>query len=272
MTLLHGIDFTSAPSRRKGVTIATAVAQDGMLALSGLTTLHSLAEFSVWLQQQEYCVAAFDLPFSLPRELIGQQGWPQHWPALIAELSTLSRAGLREVCKAFCDARPAGNKFAHRATDRPAGSSPSMKWVNPPVAYMLHAGMPLIVQAGFSVPGMHLAQSHKIALEAYPGMVARSITRLSYKSDDKAKQDASRTEQRSRIIAAIETGATPWQTPLQLGQWRDAILADGSADLLDAVLCLLLAGWAWQRREQQFGLPAFDALEGWIVGCELAAI
>ena len=46
-----------------------------------------------------------------------------------------------------------GHKFAHRATDRWAGSSPSMKWVNPPVAYMLHAGVPLLIDAGVAIAG-----------------------------------------------------------------------------------------------------------------------
>ena len=35
----------------------------------------------------------------------------------------------------------------------------------------------------------------------------------------------------------------------------------------DAVLCLAQAGWAWQRRAANWGLPAaFDPLEGWILG------
>jgi len=44
---------------------------------------------------------------------------------------------------------------------------------------------------------------------------------------------------------------------------------DASADSLDAVLCLMQAAWAAQRREQGdalCGLPAqLDPLEGWIV-------
>ena len=71
-------------------------------------------------------------------------GWPLQWLPLMRHYQALSRAEIRATFKAFCDARPAGGKFAHRACDRPAGSSPSMKWVNPPVAYMLHAGVPLL--------------------------------------------------------------------------------------------------------------------------------
>ena len=65
----------------------------------------------------------------------------------------LSRAEIRAQFAAFCNARPAGGKFAHRATDLPAGSSPSMKWVNPPVAFMLHAGVPRLLEAGVAAAG-----------------------------------------------------------------------------------------------------------------------
>jgi len=44
------------------------------------------------------------------------------------------------------------------------------------------------------------------------------------------------------------------------------IVADGSGDLLDAVICAAQAAWGWNRREANYGLPA-DAPsgEGWIV-------
>jgi hypothetical protein len=48
-----------------------------------------------------------------------------------------------------------------------------------------------------------------------------------------------------------------------------AMVAEPSADALDAALCLSAAGWAWQRRSTGFGLPAaIDPLEGWIVGAQ----
>jgi predicted RNase H-like nuclease len=131
---------------------------------------------------------------------------------------------------------------------------------------MLHAGAPRLLAAEVSIPGMIAGDPQRIALEAYPGMVARSITSASYKSDDKAKQNPERRLARERIVGALEQGATPWQIRLDAGQFRDALIDDGSADLLDAVLCQMLAAWAWQRREQNYGLPVFDALEGWIVG------
>ncbi|MFZ6676592.1 DUF429 domain-containing protein [Undibacterium sp. Tian12W] len=211
-------------------------------------------------------LAGFDLPFSLPRELVEHLHWPANWPDLMRHLQTQTRAELRLQFKAFCDARAVGNKFAHRATDIPAGSSPSMKWVNPPVAYMLHAGAPRLLDARVSIPGMYEGDPQRIALEAYPGMVARSITKASYKSDDKSKQTPERRQAREQILQALKAGSTPWKIKLHAGNFGDALLSDGSADLLDAVLCMVLAAWAYDRRGQNFDLPEFDPLEGWIVG------
>lgn len=263
---LHGVDFTSAPSRRKGITIASGCMQADVLRLESLQTLSDFTAFDNWLLQVGPWLAGFDLPFSLPRELVEHLHWPTSWHGLMRHLQSQTRVELRLQFRAFCDARAVGNKFAHRATDTPAGSSPSMKWVNPPVAYMLHAGAPRLLDAGVSIPGMHDGDPQRIALEAYPGMVARSITKASYKSDDKSKQTPARQQARESIVAALETGATPWKIKLDLGRYRKELIEDGSADLLDAVLCMLLAAWAWQRRDQNYGLPGFDALEGWIVG------
>jgi hypothetical protein len=46
---------------------------------------------------------------------------------------------------------------------------------------------------------------------------------------------------------------------------HDTLLADGSGDRLDAVLCMVQAAWAHLRHEDKHGLPDFDPLEGWIV-------
>ncbi|MFZ6843994.1 DUF429 domain-containing protein [Undibacterium sp. RuTC16W] len=271
---LYGVDFTSAPCKRKGITIAGAVLRDQTLVLQSLSVLDDFAAFDDWLMRPGPWVAGFDLPFSLPRELIVHLGWPQDWPALMQQLNSISRAGMRELFKAFCDARPVGNKFAHRAADKPAGSSPSMKWVNPPVAYMLHAGAPRLLHSGLVLPGIHgIVQSDsRIALEAYPGMLARSITSASYKSDDRRKQTPERFEARRSIIAALERGATPWGIAVDCAGFRQPLLDDGSGDLLDALLCAVLAAWGWQRRDENFGLPAFDPLEGWIVGADVNAL
>jgi hypothetical protein len=263
---LHGVDYTSAPSRRKSITIASGELDGDCLLLESLTSLPSQEAFDAWLRRPGPWLGAFDFPFSLPRELVEHLQWPTQWEPLMRHVASLSRPQMRATFKAFCDARPVGGKFAHRATDFPAGSSPSMKWVNPPVAYMLHAGVPQLLAAGVTIYHLHQGDPERIAFEGYPGMVARDITRDSYKNDLRSKQTPARRDARLRIVAALEAGSHRWGLRLQAGALREALVEDGSGDLLDAALCAVLAAWAWQRREARFGLPEFDALEGWIVG------
>jgi hypothetical protein len=182
--------------------------------------------------------------------------------------ASLTRAEIRATFAAFCAARPAGAKFAHRRFDQRAGSSPSMKWVNPPVAYMLHAAVPLLLQAGVDIPGLHAGDPQRVALEAYPGLLARElIGRRSYKSDDRARQTAERLIARKDLLTALEQGRTRLGLRLKLTHAQhDALVHDASGDSLDAVLCLVQAAWALQQGAPRYGLPEeLDALEGWIV-------
>ena len=283
MTLpLIGVDFSSRPSRRKPIVMATGSLHGAVLRLAGLQRFESLPAFGEWLQQPAPWVGGFDLPFGLPRELVTGLGWPTEWAACMQHYAALSREQVRDTFAAFCDARPAGSKFAHRACDGQSGASSSMKWVNPPVAYMLHAGVPLLRAAGVKFPAhgsshdpVHLgASAHsvaestakRVALEAYPGLLARElIGRRSYKSDDRAKQTPDRLIARKDIVEALEQGRTRLGLRLKLSAaQRDNLADDASGDALDAVLCLLQAGWA--QRTPGWGLPpGLDPLEGWIV-------
>jgi hypothetical protein len=193
-------------------------------------------------------------------------GWPRCWAALIAHYAALSRDEIRDAFTAFCAARPAGRKFAHRVCDGPAGSSPSMKWVNPPVAWMLHAGVPRLIDAGVHLPALHEGDRQRVALEAYPGLLARElIGRRSYKSDERRKQTAERRTARNDLLDALEAGRSRLGLRLSLGHaQREALVADASGDRLDAVLCLVQAAWA--NTQPNYGLPpVVDPLEGWIV-------
>lgn len=274
---LLGCDFTSAPSTRKPVTLAVGHCDRGRVVLDGIETFVTLDDWQARLAATPDggWVGGFDLPFGLPRELVETLGWPTDWRTCMAHYASLSRQDIRECFADFCDARPAGGKFAHRATDGPAGSSPSMKWVNPPVAFMMHAGVPRLLAAGVSLPGLHAGDPRRVALEAYPGLLARSVLgNVSYKSDDRAKQTPERLIARKSLVHALESGDAlllrdaGLRLKLSHAQ-RDALADDPSGDVLDAVLCLLQAAWAWRQHTSGhpcYGLPPFDPLEGWIVG------
>ena len=277
-TRLLGCDFSSSPNRCKPIVVARGqlYIDERSIRLQQLMEFDSLDTWQQWLANAEHgpWVGGFDLPFGLPRELLQALGWPMEWAACMDFYAGLSRAQIREQFKSFCDARPAGSKLAHRATDLPAGSSPSMKWVNPPVAYMLHAGLPRLRAADVYLPGLEplKPQAQRVALEAYPGLLARAVLgRRSYKSDDASKQTTARAEARALLLQALEQGdAGGLGLSLQLDEvQRSLLLADGKGDALDAVLCLMQAGWAACRRhagDSLYGLPPdMDALEGWIV-------
>lgn len=271
---LLGCDFTSAPSRRKPILLAVGRTDRNRVILSGLERFETLEGWGARLAEPGHWVGGFDLPFGLPRELVTTLGWPSDWAACMTHYAGLSRETIREAFAGFCNARPVGGKFAHRATDGPAGSSPSMKWVNPPVAFMLHAGVPHLIAAGVTLPGLLPGDGSRVGLEAYPGLLARSVLgTISYKSDEKTKQTPDRLIARKTLINGLENGQTPLLQACGLRlklthAQRDALADDASGDSLDAVLCLLQAAWAQAQHDAghpRWGLPEFDPLEGWIV-------
>ena len=268
---LLGCDFSSSPSARKNIVLASGRLCGQRVQLLNAERFSTLDSWQQRLGQGPW-LGGFDLPFGLPRELVDTLGWPTDWLACVQHFAAQSRADLRQQFKAFCDARPAGQKFAHRATDRPAGSSPSMKWVNPPVAWMMHAGVPRLLAVGAWLPahqpdpGRTASGAGRVALEAYPGLLARELLggSTSYKSDDPARQTPERQQARRHMLDALAAGHTRLDLQLELTPAQaEALVADASGDALDAVLCLVQVAWAGQRGA--YGLPAHvDPLEGWI--------
>ena len=272
---IFGIDFTSAPRRAKPITVARVEAiAPARLALLALDALADWPSFDAFLRRPGPWIAGFDMPFGLPRPLVEALDWPRDWRDSMDHYAALDRPSIRETFKAWCAARPVGSKFAHRATDGPAGSSTSMKWVNPPVAWMLHAGIPRLRAAKVSIPGLDDGpdvDATRVALEAYPGFLARSITRASYKSDTRAMQTTERREQRACIVDALVAGRHVLAIGIDIDDvQRTHLVDDGSGDRLDAVLCAVQAAWAHERHlagHPRYGLPDdVDPLEGWIVG------
>jgi hypothetical protein len=150
-----------------------------------------------------------------------------------------------------------------------------------PVGKMYFEGLSRLVQGGCMLPGLMPAPAPdntatattapRLALEAYPGLLAHEVIgRQSYKSDAKDQQTAARLLQRLNLIDALEQGRTRLGLRLKLTPaQRDHLASDAQGDRLDAVLCLLQAGWAHLRLAEgdpRCGLPeGFDPLEGWIL-------
>jgi hypothetical protein len=104
-----------------------------------------------------------------------------------------------------------------------------------------------------------------VAVEAYPGVVARAlIGRTPYKNDQAAKQTLEQRAARLAILERLsgEAGRERFGLRVEAPTW----LADEpGADPLDALICAVQAAWAWRLMENE---PAqftrLDLSEGWI--------
>jgi hypothetical protein len=270
--MVVGVDFTSAPRPRKPLTVAMGRLVDGprtaVVHLDAIRELHTLAAFDDLLREPGEWLGGFDLPFGQPRMLIEHEGWPTDWQRFVRFYCGQPRESLRDVFRRWCAGRPTGDKFAWRKADKPAGSSPAMRWTNPPVAWMMHAGIGRMLNAGLSFPAHRVAgrgqARRRIALEAYPGFTARQVCRRSYKSDTPAMQTAERRANRRVILDALIAGEAGLDVRLDVSAvLARRMITDGAGDLLDAAICGLQAAHASLR--PRYGFPRnLDPLEGWI--------
>jgi hypothetical protein len=266
MTAVLGVDFTSAPRPAKPITVARGRLARSAFALEAIDAIRQWPGFDALLATPGPWIGGFDFPFGLPREAVVDLGWPQDWRTLVDHCAALGRARLRAAFDAYREARPPGNKYPHRATDLPAGSHSPIKLVNPPVALMFLEGVPRLMRAGVTIPGLTAGDPRRVAIEAYPGFAARAITRASYKADEARKQTPERRQERSRILACLTADGGPFGFPLRGTRAILRSLADdGTGDRLDAALAAMQAAWCLKRRARNWGLPAaIDPLEGWI--------
>ncbi len=276
-----GVDFTSRPTPRKPITVARGTLQGGTLRVATVLRLPSLVELQSLLAAPGPWVGAIDFPFGLPRELIDALGWPgagarqrRHWPRLVRHYAALDRQEVSALFDQFRARRPQGTKYAHRATELAAGAHPSMKLVNPPVGWMLHEGAPLLLGAGVHLPGMRSGDRSRVALEAYPGHLMRSIAAgwgerrpPPYKNDALRKRRPSHREARVRLLWALVEGEHPLRIRLDVPVGlAAAAVEDGTGDTLDALAAAVQAAYGAAAGAPHFGLPRrFDPLEGWIV-------
>lgn len=264
---LLGVDFTSTPSRRKPITVARGRLAANVVKLERLDELAQWPAFEALLAEPGPWVGAFDFPFGLPREFVEDHALGAHIDEVVAALR--ARCGSRMALRALVDdwgrTRPAGQRLVHRRADL---ALPGLRSTSPlqtryvPVGFMFYEGMPRLVQAGVSVPRMRAGDPARLAVEAYPGLLAHElIGARSYKNAD----DADRLIARKDMVEALEQGRTRLGVRLKLSHaQREHLVDDASGDRLDAVLGLVQAAWAATRPHG--GLPSeVDPVEGWIV-------
>jgi len=262
---VYGIDFTSRPGRGKPITCLACELVGDCLCAGELSRWTSFADFESALRRPGPWIAGIDFPFGLSRTFIENIGWPTTWQGYVAHVRSLGRDGFRRALDAYRTQRPPGDKEHRRAADIAAGALSPQKLYGTPVGLMFFEGAPRLLAAGVGIPGLEAGDPERIVVEAYPGILARTlIGRRSYKQDVPRKQTADQQQARASLLALIDDGAT--RSLLGLDTRAPAgLIEDPRGDHLDALLCAIQAAWAWTRRREGFGLPAdCDPLEGWI--------
>ncbi len=265
---LLGVDFTCAPGARKPITVARGSRVGDVLRLDGVDALPSLSAFEAVLAEPGPWLGAFDFPFGLPRLFVEDQGLGADAAAVAAELRRrcATRMDFRALVDAWGNGRPAGQRLVHRACDTAmegVQSTSPLQTRYVPVGFMYYEGLPRLLAAGVSLPGLQPGDPARVALEGYPGQLAHElIGRRSYKNSPLPDRLIARKD----LVDRLEQGRTRLGLRLKLGHAaREQLVDDTSGDRLDAVLCLAQAAWA--ARQPRHGLPeVVDPVEGWIVG------
>lgn len=275
---IYGVDFTSAPKRQKPITCLPCRLEHNVLQPDQLIKIASLNEFEIFLKRRGPWVAGFDFPFGQPRRLIDELGWPEKWAEYVAQVAAMSLQEFEELLASYRNAKPKGHKHLKRQTDVVARSISPMMLFGVPVGKMFFRGAPRLLRAGISVLPCYPTQDQRIALEAYPALVARKWlgNPPKYKNDSPQKQTAEQQAARRRLIAALRSQqlADAYGLRLDLDDaMADDLAGDPSADSLDALLCAIQAAWAYLQRDDGYSIPPnCDPDEGWIVDPETRKI
>jgi hypothetical protein len=262
---VYGIDFTSAPKRRKPITCLECRLDGNGLEAGELIEWRDFDAFEDALRKPCPWIAGIDFPFGQSRKFIENIGWPNTWQGYVAHASSLGRKGFRSILDGYRANRPAGDKEHRRATDVKAGSISPQKLYGTPVGLMFFEGAPRLLEAGVTIPGLHQGDPQRIVVEAYPGALARTlIGRRSYKQDTKSKQTQDQREARKELLEKITSRGILATHGLVVSAPR-TLADDPGADHLDALLCAVQAAWVWVQRNNNFGVSGqIDPLEGWI--------
>ena len=266
---IYGIDFTSAPCVRKPVTVAMCRFEGETLFMDALCSLECLDCFSNLLNCEGPWMAGLDFPFGLPRDFLEPLEWEPDWAGYVHAAGTMARADFRELVRSVTAEREPGQRYSLRAVDRLARAQSPMNVTRPPVGLMFHAGAPPLLASGATVVPLRAGDPERTVVEAYPKLVAEAlIGRRPYKDESAPGPGDPRTDARAGLIEALATDGLVSRYGLSirgLEPYAEELLADAAGDRVDALMCAVQAAWAWNLREEGFGMPReADTAEGWI--------
>ena len=271
---IYGLDFTSAPSRRKPL-VALGCELDGdVLRVEGAKEMTSFEEFEAFLNNGGPWVCGMDFPFCQRRALVEALHWSLSWEGYVGKVAKLSKEEFEGALKADMAHRPAGSKYRYRLADRRSGSSSAMMLFRVPVGKMFYRGAPRLLHSDVSVQPCRPTGSGRVAVEAYPAVVARRfLDKRSYKSDERRKQTSTQRAAREELVAGLGSATLEEAYGFVVeidGPWRERFVREPAADALDSLLCAVQAAWAYTKRDEGWGVPEeCDRDEGWILDPQL---
>jgi Protein of unknown function (DUF429) len=266
---IYGLDFTSAPGRRKPLIVLGCTLSGEVLRVEDSETLTDFGGFEEFLQSQGPWVCGMDFPFGQPRSLVAALGWPGSWEGYVAEVGGLSKEEFEDGIRADMALREPGSKWRYRLADRRSGSSSAMMLFRVPVGKMFYQGAPRLLASGVRVEPCRRNGDTRVAVEAYPAVVARRfLGRRTYKRDA-VPDTPERRSARETLISALQSATLKevYGVTVEMeNSWREEFAGDPSADALDSLLCAVQAAWAYIKRDEGYGVPPeCDPNEGWIL-------
>ncbi len=267
---VYGLDFTSAPSKRKPLIAVGCALDDGILEVEDSEPMFSFEGFEDFLQQPGPWVCGMDFPFGQPRSLVEALGWPADWKGYVGEVAAIGKERFEAGIRSDMARRPAGSKWRDRLADRRSGSSSAMMLFRVPVGKMFFQGAPRLLVSGVNVVPCHPSEDTRAALEAYPAVVTRRfLGRRSYKSDERKKQTGAQRSAREELLAGLQSPVLEEAYGfciLMDGEWRERFVREPAADSLDSLLCAVQAAWSYTKKDEGWGIPSeCDPNEGWIL-------
>jgi len=231
--------------------------------------MKDFAGFVAFLEKPGPWVCGMDFPFGQPGDLVAALGWPKDWAGYVGEVARLPKEEFEDLIRADMARRPPGSKWRYRLADRRSGSSSAMMLFRVPVGKMFYRGAPRLLASGVSVEPCRPTRDPRVAVEAYPAVVARCfLGRAPYKRDG-VPDTPERKAARGTLISALASEALREAYGFVVevdGSWREELVGDPSADALDSLLCAVQAAWAYTRKDDGWGVPPeCDADEGWIL-------
>jgi hypothetical protein len=267
---IYGVDFTSAPNRKKPITCAVCELQESHLKVQDCLNLVDFSEFETFLGSDGPWLAALDFPFGQPYELISHLHWPEKWEDYVQMIISMGKKQFEETLKHYGEGRLIGDKLHLRETDVLVGARSPMMLYRVPVGKMFFEGATRLLKANVSVLPCHPTADNRFVVEGYPALVARRcVGKQSYKSDEREKQTQTRENARREIVDILRSNEIEkWYGfgVTMSDEMSERLIEDPQGDVLDAILCGVQGGWAWLHRFNMFELAGvYKQIEGWIV-------